>query len=47
MPPAFERCRKKPGSRIRTEKPSKGTYRRVCITKGGKRVKGHVQTKKR
>lgn len=45
MPKAFEKCRKG-GGRIRTEKPSKGTYRPVCYDKSG-RHPGHKKRTKR
>jgi hypothetical protein len=35
MPPAFERCTKKKGSKIRTKKLSDGGYIHVCIPPGG------------
>jgi len=46
MPEAFEKCRHKKGSRIRTEKLSGGRYRHVCYI-GGKKYLGHIKKKKR
>lgn len=42
MPKDFEDCRKR-GGRVRTEKPSKSTYRHVCYDDQGR----HAGEKKR
>ena len=48
MPPKFKKCVAS-GGKVRTVKP-KGpkskTCQHVCRTKSGKRVKGHVKTRK-
>lgn len=47
MPAKFDRC-VKAGGKVRTIKPSKGTYMRVCRPKGGgKSVGGHVKRVKK
>lgn len=46
MPKAWHDAAKRSGAKIRTTKLSGGRYRRDVITRGGKRVKGHVRRKK-
>lgn len=53
MPAAFDRCRKA-GGKIRTVKPKKGRYQRVCVRpkgakgkRGGRTVGGEVKRAKR
>ena len=44
MPKAFDSCRAS-GGKIRTVKPSKATYKPICI-KSGKVSAGHTHQKK-
>lgn len=47
MPAKFDKC-VKGGGKVRTVKPSKGTYLHVCKPKGGKKtVAGHVKHNKK
>ena len=47
MPPKFDRC-VKGGGKVRTIKPNRGTYMRVCKPKGGRKmVAGYVKRTKK
>ena len=45
MPAAFDKCRSKRNSRIRTKTLSKGRYVHICYDSAGAHP-GHVKTKK-
>ena len=46
MPAAFNRLAAQPGARIRTVKPTKGTYMHIVYGEGGESAAGEVKQKK-